>query len=124
MRGDIKGHIKGPAGLRGDAAAFEYWAGECDRVGWERGPAAAKAEVLCFRGRSLGLLGRTEEARSWLERAVAFAAERGFGRTLFLAEEALEALTRNAARLEVERSSAPSEVRAGLRSMREAMAEV
>jgi tetratricopeptide (TPR) repeat protein len=111
------------AALKGDVDGFEHWAAECDRVGWERGPAAAKAEVLCFRGRSLGLLGRTVEARAWLERAVAFASEQGFGRTLFLAEASLAALSPSTERLEVERSSAPSEVRAGLRSMREALAE-
>jgi len=110
------------AALRGDTEGFDRWSAECDALDWDRGPAAAKAEILCFRGLGYARLGRDAEAEAWLSRAVAFAAERGFARTLFRAEEGLEALRRVGPGLEGEATPAPPEVREGLRSLRRAMA--
>lgn len=86
---DALSHI---SALRGDAAMFARRAAELDAMGWETGPASAKAEVLLYRGLSHRALGRIEEARQWLHRAVAFAETNGFNRTLFEAEKALGTL--------------------------------
>ena len=110
--------------LRGDAAAFDQWAGRCDAAGWEHGSLAARAEILCFRGMGHAALGRTEEARDWLERAVSFAEEHGFSRALFRAEEALDQLGRSARASPEPLAAAPDDVRIGLRKMRVAAAGV
>lgn len=78
--------------LRGNAPRFAQWAAQADALGWEDGPAHVKSEILLYRGLSLKALGRAEEARPWLERAMAFAEENKFGRNLFLAEAALSHL--------------------------------
>ncbi|HSW28292.1 MAG TPA: hypothetical protein VLH75_02250 [Longimicrobiales bacterium] len=114
---DALGHI---CALRGDGAGFARWAEAADALGWESGPLPAKAEILHYRGLSCLALGDTDRAHRYLERAVAFAEEHGFGRTLFAAEAALEGLGTRAK--EAERRgvtpAAPVEVSSGLREMR------
>jgi hypothetical protein len=90
-------------------------------MGWESGPHAAKAEILYYRGLSYRALGELDNARAWLERAVAFAVEHGFSRTLFEAEGALESLAlepRKQAALPVAPPTSVPEVATGLRAMR------
>lgn len=103
------------AALRGDVAAFDERAAECDALGWEEGPATAKAEILYYRGVSHGLLGRPGRARLWLERAAAFAEEHSLEVVRRKAQTALTDLP--GGRPET-RASAPREVREGLRAMR------
>jgi tetratricopeptide (TPR) repeat protein len=111
------------AALRGDGAAFARLAAESDALGWDSGPLGAKADILLHRGLSYQALGRTGEARRWLERTVAFAEESGFSRVLFEAERNLELLEATAAAPEPRASEAPpaastEEVEAGLQAMR------
>jgi hypothetical protein len=109
------------AALRGDEALFAQRAAECDALGWNTGAAVAKAEVLLHRGLGYRAIGRLESARSWLERAVAFADEHGFGQTLFQAEEALARLELHEPPVEdpqVEPTTS-FEVGAGLKALRE-----
>jgi tetratricopeptide (TPR) repeat protein len=89
-------------------------------MGWESGPLPAKAEILHYRGLSCFALGDLEKARRYLERAVAFADEHGFGRTLFAAEAALEGLHNRGAEATRQSGppSAPWEVSSGLKDMR------
>jgi len=110
--------------LRGDSSAFDHWTTQSDEAGWESGPRAAKAEILCFRGLGCRSLGRIDDARAWLERAVDFADAHGFSRVLFRAESALDALTEPAPVREDAYNSAPAEVSLGLRAMRHAAAGV
>jgi tetratricopeptide (TPR) repeat protein len=114
---DALGHI---CALRGDGAGFARWAEAADAMGWEAGPLPAKAEILHYRGLSFMALGDPARARSYLERAVAFAEEHGFGRTLFAAEAALSGLTSPAAEKPPATTppSAPEAVSTGLREMR------
>jgi tetratricopeptide (TPR) repeat protein len=114
---DALGHI---CALRGDRAGFAKWSADADALGWESGPLPAKAEILHYRGLSYTALGEAEQARRYLERAVAFAEEHKFGRTLFEAEAALSRLSAMAAEA-TRRSaspSAPREVCSGLRDLR------
>jgi tetratricopeptide (TPR) repeat protein len=108
--------------LRGSEADFERWSRRCDDEGWEQGPASAKAEILHYRGLGYGLLGRPDDARRWLRRAVDFAESHGFSRVLFQAESALEGLSASPDPPEPVEMAAPPEVRDGLRAMR--LAEV
>lgn len=86
---DALGHI---AALRGDEREFERRAAEADAMGWNSGERSAKAEILHYRGLSYHALGRDDEARLWLERAVSFAERHAFNRTMFAAEAALASL--------------------------------
>jgi tetratricopeptide (TPR) repeat protein len=125
------------AALRGQADEFDRRVAQSDNHGWESGPLSAKAEILCYRGLGLHLLGRTAEARAWLERAVDFASEHEFGRIVIKADAALDSLARSPAEMLADRPSvvtgaeiagphswtdsrnpAPPEVRDGLRTMR------
>lgn len=119
------------AALRGDEAAFEERAKACDALGWEDGPRSAKAEILYYRGESYRALGHLDRAREWWEQAVAFAERHGFSRVLFEAESALAQLAKTRiakaatdGRSEPAYSSAPPEVREGLRAMRDEVAGV
>lgn len=115
---DALGHL---AALKRDRSAFARWAAAADALGWEKGPAAAKAEILYYRGLSYRLLGETERARAFLRRAVGFAEEHGFSQTLFQAEQALAALDTDAGDAQPPQnipSVAPRDVRAGLRELR------
>lgn len=115
---DALGHI---CALRGDAAGFALWSEAADASGWESGPLPAKAEILQYRGLSWLALGDLDKARGYLERAVAFAEEHGFSRTLFAAEAALQGLEGRAAQQQArcqQPPPAPREVRSGLRGMR------
>jgi len=110
------------AALRGDEAAFEERAKACDALGWEDGPRWSKAEILYYRGLSLHLLGRLTEARQWLERAVRFAEMHEFNQKVFEAEDALKQVTADVLRScdpVKPLSTAPPEVRAELRAMRD-----
>lgn len=108
------------AALRGDADAFDRRAAECDALGWESGPSTAKAEIMLYRGLSNRLLGRHEEARSWLERTAAFASEHGIDQVLEQAGEALAAVDgEQVGREPLTPKTAPPEVREGLRAMRD-----
>jgi len=117
------------AALRGDQTAFETQASACDALGWESGPRSAKAEILYYRGLSYRALGFRDAADRWLTKAVAFAEEFGFNRTLFRAEQALRELEElRSHELELVGSdsttpSAPDEIRVGLREMRRAVAD-
>lgn len=111
------------AALRGDEATFEIRARAADALDWERGPHNAKAEIMCYRGISYRLLGRTEQARAWLTRAVAFAEEHQFNQTVFRAEAELAKLDEPVV-VDAPAAAAPSEMRAGLRTMREAVTTV
>lgn len=116
---DALGHI---AALRGDAAGFARWAAEADAMGWDSGTLPVKAEILHYRGLSHRALGNAEQARTYLQRAVAFAEEHGYSQTLFAAEGALKALIEGT--VEVARPTAPpptEEVSVGLRGMRQAV---
>ncbi len=116
------------AALRGDRGLFARRAAASDSQNWEEGPALAKAEVLLHRGLALRALGLVEDARTWLDRAVAWADQNGFGRTLFTAEAAVRELCSaektGARQVEFEPSPATIEVRSGLRRMREDLVEV
>lgn len=115
---DALGHL---AARRGAVAEFSRRAAASDAMGWESGPAPAKAEILYYRGLSHQILGNAAEARRWLRRAVAFADEHGFSRLLFQAEEALQAMETQAdwtpTRLGAP-ASAPRDVCLGLEEMR------
>ncbi|MDP2959336.1 MAG: hypothetical protein Q8N53_23150, partial [Longimicrobiales bacterium] len=117
---DALGHI---CALKGDRAGFARWAAQADALGWESGPLPAKAEILHYRGLSYVALGDEVRGRSYLERAVTFAEEHSFARTLFAAEGALKALQARGDR--AARSSAPpeapAEVVSGLRGLRDAL---
>ena len=91
---DALSHI---AARRGDAATFARRAAEADALGWESGADTVKAEILLYRGLSYAALQRSDAARVWLKMAVDFAHEHNFSRTLFRAEEALEALDQDRA---------------------------
>ena len=111
------------AALQGDASRFAQRAAETDRSNWERsGPLVAQADILLHRGLGYRALGRLDEARAWLERAVTFAQANGFGRSVFEAEAALEALEKKTVPGTPTPTSAPSaavlEAREGLREMR------
>ena len=113
------------AALRGDPAAFDVRATECDQLGWDDGPATAKAEILYFRGVGHALLGRRDEARSWLGKAVAFAEHHAFEVVLENARAALSELPNEGfeARLAQQKQppiprTAPHDVRDGLRALR------
>jgi tetratricopeptide (TPR) repeat protein len=126
------------AALRGQADEFDRRTAQSDAHGWESGPLSAKAEVLCYRGLGLHLLGRTDEARVWLERAADFASEHEFGRIVIKADAALDSLAPSAserlgavvaeARVHEsaawtgDRGPAPPDVRDGLRAMRTELA--
>jgi tetratricopeptide (TPR) repeat protein len=116
---DALGHL---AARRGAAAEFARRAAAADRMGWESGPAPAKAEILYYRGMSYQCLGKVDEARRWLKRAVAFCHEHKFSRTLFRAEEALCSLdvgpTEAPAQPRGAPAAAPREVCLGLEEMR------
>jgi len=110
--------------LRRDEATFEARAAECDALGWDTGSLSAKAEILLYRALSYQALGRLTEARDWLQRAVSFAEEHEFNRVLFKAEEALRDLATQIDSRPLPSSSAPPEVRDGLRAMREELTGV
>jgi tetratricopeptide (TPR) repeat protein len=115
---DALGHV---AALRGDRSTFAARAAEADAMGWESGPHAAKAEILYYRGLSYRALGERAVAMAWLERAVAFAEEHRFNRTLFEAEGALASLGQEPDRHVTARTASPAwipEVSKGLRAMR------
>jgi len=105
------------AALRQDGEAFDIRAARCDALGWESGQPAAKSQILYFRGLSCRELGRLDDAQRWLERAVEFSGEGGYGRVLFLAEDALGSLREEAA-APVRLLGTPPEVILGLREMR------
>lgn len=108
------------AALRGDAEAFDQRAARCDALGWEDGPATAKAEILYYRGVSHQLLGRTDEARSWLERAIDFAQAHSLEVVLRQARTALGELSGpTPVGKKPDITPAPPEVRDGLRAMRD-----
>ncbi|MDZ7779232.1 MAG: hypothetical protein U5R14_04735 [Gemmatimonadota bacterium] len=118
------------AALRGDLEGFQRQAALCDALDWESGPLSAKAEILYYRGKSFRALGLRDTAKAWLERAVTFAEEHGFNRTLFEAEDELKMLEQeNAVRNRAAEDdaanttpAAPPEIRDGLREMRRAVA--
>jgi len=107
--------------LRGDRAAFAAHAAKADAMGWMTGSAAAKAEILLYRGLSYAALADVSTARSWFERAVAFAEERGFSQVLFRAEESLRELESAQAPTEVPEEWSPArvEVRTGMSALRQ-----
>ena len=113
---DALGHI---AALKGNRAGFAQWASRADAMGWDAGPAPAKAEILLYRGLSYQVLGETDQARDYLERALAFAEANGFNRILFAAEEALDSLRESRGSPPPPATScATEEVRIGLHEMR------
>lgn len=115
---DALGHL---AALRGDRAAFAALAAEADALDWAGGTPSARAEILFYRGLSHRALGDQERARSYLQKAVAFAEEHGFSRTLFKAEAALDALGAQGRKEPVHGKSEPAvrePVRLGLRDLR------
>lgn len=108
------------AALRGDAEAFDRRAAACDALGWEDGPATAKAQILYYRGLSHHLLGREEEARAWLERAVDFAETHSMDVVLDDARATLRELSGERPSIRTkDATSAPDEIRVGLRAMRD-----
>jgi len=112
--------------MAGDEIGFREHADRCDRLDWESGSKSVKAEVLFYRGLSYRALGRLDEAEEWLRRALSFAEEHGYNRTMFRAEHALESLSadRIQAAEEVVVPATPPTVRDGLRSMREELVGV
>jgi tetratricopeptide (TPR) repeat protein len=114
---DALGHL---AALKGDRRSFEAQAQVCDALDWESGPASAKAQLLYYRGLSYRELGELELARSWLNRAAAFAEENHYNQILFRAEEAAGSLRADDSCAEVpHQPAAPREIRDGLRAMRQ-----
>lgn len=114
---DALGHL---AALRGDGAGFAALAAEADAMDWAAGVPSARAEILFYRGLSHQALGDLERARAWLQKAVAFAEEHAFSRTLFRAEAALKALdgsSRAAPALGHRQPPIPEPVRVGLRAL-------
>lgn len=117
---DALGHV---AALRGDADEFRRRAAEADAMGWEAGAMSAKVEILHYRGLSYAALGLEDEARAWLSRAIDFAKEHAFNRTLFAAEAALESLDRTSESQAMAEQQAPPpakrrDVREGLHAWR------
>lgn len=119
---DALGHL---AALKGDRCAFERHVARGEALGWDAVAGYAKAEFLYYRGLSHRALGDADEAREWLERALAFAEENELGRVIFRAEAALTALSadvesgpRIAGQEEPTLPAAPPELREGLRAMR------
>ena len=105
--------------LRGDRESFDAHAGACDDLGWESGPRSAKAEILYYRGLSYRALGQRGLAEEWLSRALGFAEQHGFNRVLFEAEDALRSLADSSHEEHAPGPAAPTELREGLRAMRQ-----
>jgi tetratricopeptide (TPR) repeat protein len=115
---DALGHL---AALRGDGTAFAALSAEADAMEWAGGAPSARAEILLYRGLSHRALGDPDRARSYLQKAVAFAEEHGFSRTLFKAEAALDALEARGRSRAVPGNREPAvrePVRLGLRDLR------
>lgn len=84
------------AARRGRADDFRAMGAASDAAGWDVGTGMwTRAQVLLFRGLSYEALGEAENARSWLERARAFAEENGVNKVSFDAEAALTRLSRD-----------------------------
>lgn len=115
---DALGHI---AALQGDREAFVSLSKQADALDEGGAPSPMRAEILYYRGLSHRALGDVKAARKHLERAVAFAEEHGFSRTLFAAESALEALDAAGREAKPEAPSPAPEVSGGLREMRLAL---
>lgn len=107
------------AALRRDGDEFDAQCALCDALDWESGPNSAKSEILYYRGLSCRALGRLQSARRWFDRAISFAEEHGFNRTLFQAEEALASLGSYSEEESRTPHVAPPDVREGVRAMRE-----
>lgn len=112
------------AALCGDGKVFDEQAALCDALGWEEGPASAKAEILYYRGLGCRALGRFEDAERWLERAVGFAESHAFNRIMFDAEEALRSLSSWIEERPAPAPAAPPDVREGVRALRRELAGV
>jgi len=107
------------AALRGDEEEFEARVARCDELDWESGQRAAAAEILYYRGLSYRALGRLSEAGEWLTRAINFAEQHGFNRTLVAAEKARASLERPEQIPAAEPAViASEELRSGLREMK------
>jgi len=89
---DALGHI---AALQGDRETFEERLKQLYREPLDRVSVEISAEILLHRGMSYVALEDSEEAESWLGRAVRFAEKHGVSRTIFDAERALEELEEN-----------------------------
>jgi tetratricopeptide (TPR) repeat protein len=108
------------AALRGDEEALEARAARCDELDWESGQRAAAAEILYYRSLSYRALGRLTEACEWLTRAIDFAEQHGFNRTLFAAEKARASLESPEQIPAAEPAAGTSEeLRSGLREMKD-----
>lgn len=116
------------AALLGDEKEHRQLQARMDASGWQEVPHVYRAQVLYFRGLSARALGREEEARGWLEKALACAEEHGLNKLLFDVEEALAGSGPDlpvADRKSALPNPTPEEilgVRQGLRDLREALA--
>lgn len=113
---DALAHV---AALRGDATLFRTRVAAADELDWEGGALSAKADILCHRGLSYEAIGETEEALRLLQRAHDIAAEHQLSRVLAKAQAAIQRLSQAERPAPAANGSAPSEVRSGLRAMRE-----
>jgi tetratricopeptide (TPR) repeat protein len=118
------------AALEGDREEHQALRDRMDVAGWEELSPVYRGQILYFRGLSHGALGEEEEARAWLDRALAFAEEHRFNKLIFDAETALrESLSSVSPQASppYRDEGVPEEilgVRRGLREMREAQAGV
>jgi len=117
------------AALNGEEDRYELLRSRVDEMGWEGSSAVVRAQILLYRGHSLTALGRVDEAREWLTRAVAFSEAQGLNQLIFEAEGALREIAEvqgsDRSRRRPPASEVASrvlEVRKGLRLMREALA--
>ncbi len=77
------------AALQGDPEEHDRIRGEMELGRWQELSPVYRAQVLFFRGLSNRALGRREEAREWLEEALATAEAHGLSKLVFDVEEAL-----------------------------------
>ncbi|HUF76538.1 MAG TPA: tetratricopeptide repeat protein [Longimicrobiales bacterium] len=114
---DALGHL---SALQGDREGFARHSARCDALGWESGAGSAKAEISYHRGLSYAALAEPEQAREWLIRAVRIAEEGKYNQVLFKAEAALATIVEVAPAAPEcpPATTAPRELREGLRAMR------
>lgn len=118
------------AALRGLGKRYDVLRARVEAMNWAEASPVSKAQVLLYRGLSCGALGRNEEARDWLNRALSFAESHQLSQLIFKAEKALgETPARQAGPDEgtdplpkLELGPDVLEVRRGLREKREAVA--
>jgi tetratricopeptide (TPR) repeat protein len=113
------------AALRGRVEEHAELRQRLDAEGWKEVSPVYRGQVLYYRGLSMRVLGREEEAQEWLRKALAYAEKNGLNKLVFDSEAALGEKGPPEARAPapaLAQESVPPEilgVRRGLRELRE-----